>query len=45
MQVMSKIRRFAPIVAFIALAFISSCTASSKKYGCPNHLFTPTLTK
>ena len=42
MQLFSKFRRVAPIVAIIALALVSSCN-SSKKYGCPNHLFTPTI--
>jgi hypothetical protein len=39
MQVFSKIKRFAPIVAIIALSFLASCAAKGGgKYGCPNHL-------
>lgn len=32
-----SIRRFAPVAIAIALFMLASC-ASSKKYGCPNHL-------
>ncbi|WP_165836397.1 hypothetical protein [Taibaiella soli] len=37
MQVISKFRRWAPVVAIVAFACLASCT-STKKYGCPNHL-------
>ena len=44
MPLISKIRRIAPIVAIIALAMMASCNGS-KKYGCPNHLFTPSVVR
>jgi hypothetical protein len=37
MQVFSKLRRFAPIVAILAITLLASCTHTAK-YGCPNHL-------
>jgi len=44
MQIIFKIRRIAPIVAFIALIVLaSSCATGTKKYGCPNHISTPTF--
>jgi hypothetical protein len=41
---MSKFRRIVPVVAVILAMLTVSCT-STKKYGCPNHLFTPTLAR
>lgn len=38
MNKFSTIRRFAPVAIVIVLFMMASCAASSKKYGCPNHL-------
>jgi hypothetical protein len=35
---MSKLRRFVPAVAILALALMASCVSGRQKYGCPNHL-------
>ena len=32
----------ATVAILVAIVFVSSCTGT-KKYGCPNHMFTPTL--
>ncbi len=44
MQLFSKLKRVVPVIAVVALIFLASC-GGSKKYGCPNHLFTPTLVR
>jgi hypothetical protein len=31
-------RRFIPVLAVVALCFLASCAANSRKYGCPNKL-------
>lgn len=38
MNKISTLRRFAPVAIAVALFMMASCAASSKKYGCPNHL-------
>ena len=37
-------RSLIPVIAVVlVLVVVSSCT-QTKKYGCPNHLYTPTIT-
>jgi len=43
MQRLSKITKILPFVIAIAAVMLFSCN-SQKKYGCPNHMFTPTVT-
>ena len=42
MQLFSKFKRIIPLLAIILIVLATSCNGS-KKYGCPDHLFTPTL--
>jgi len=41
---MFKFRSILPVAAIVFALLAVSCT-STKKYGCPNHLFTPTLAR
>ncbi len=38
MRLSSTIRRTTQLIALAAIVFLSSCAATTKKYGCPNHL-------
>jgi hypothetical protein len=38
MKVFYTLRRLAPVVAVISLAFMDSCDPKTQKWGCPNHL-------
>lgn len=38
MKVFSTLRRVAPAVVVVALVMLMASCASSRKYGCPNHL-------
>jgi hypothetical protein len=45
MQLFTKSGRAAVVVALLVFAGVLASCGGSKKYGCPNHLFTPTLVK
>jgi len=45
MQLFLQTRRIATVIIVIAAVSMFVSCGGSKKYGCPNHLFAPTLTK